>query len=125
MSRIDEAQKILEELHVRVPDLNDLAIARTNGLIVLSLRKTIGEDKKSERLMGAMASALFSISKRAAEQLLKGVFTSLNIEINTGNLFLIHTGKIILIVLTKPEPNLGLISLELEDAATKLNEIFA
>ena len=54
-----------------------------------------------------------------------GVFTSLNIEINTGNLFLIHTGKIILIVLTKPEPNLGLISLELEDAATKLNEIFA
>jgi uncharacterized protein len=124
MSRLDEARKLLNDLHSRVPDLNDLAIARTNGLIIMSLRKTIGDDKKSERLMGAMASALFSISKRAAGELLKGNFMSLNIEIDSGNVFLVYTGKVILIVLTKKEPNLGLISLELEDAADKLNKIF-
>lgn len=125
MSRLDEAKKLLEDLQIRVPDLNDLAIARTNGLVVMSLRKSLGDDQKLERLMGAMASALFSISKRAAEELLKGNFTSLNVEIDTGNIFLIYTGKIVLIVITKKEPNLGLISLELEDAAKKLNEIFA
>ncbi|MHA1732298.1 MAG: hypothetical protein ACTSU5_10155 [Promethearchaeota archaeon] len=70
MSRLDEAKELLESLHSRVPDINDLAIARTNGLIILSLRKTISEDKRSERLLGGMASALFSISKRAAEELL-------------------------------------------------------
>ena len=124
MSRVDEARQLLQDLHARAPDFNDLAIARTNGLIILSLRKTIGDDKKSERLMGAMASALFSISKRAAGELLKGNFQSLNIEIDTGNVFLIFTGKVILICLTKKEPNLGLVSLELEDAAEKLNKIF-
>ena len=125
MSRIDEARALLEDLHTKVPDLNDLAIARTNGLIILALRKTIGEDKKSERLLGGMASALYSIAKRAASELLQGEFVSQSIEISTGTIFLIWTGKVILICLTKPEPNLGLISLELEDAAAKLNEIFA
>lgn len=72
-----------------------------------------------------MASALFSISKRAAGELLKGNFQSINVEIDKGNIFLIFTGKVILITLTKPEPNLGLISLELEDAAKKLNKIFS
>lgn len=125
MSRIDEATELLESLQERVPDLNDLAIARTNGLIILSLRKSVSAgDSKSERLLGGMASALFSISKRAATQLLKGNFSSLNIEIDTGNIFLIYTGKVILIALTKKDPNLGLLSLELEDAAEQLNTIF-
>lgn len=124
MSRMDEAQTVLEELHNRSSDLMDLAIARTNGLVILSLRNTVSEDKKSERLLGAMASALFSISKRAADELVHGQFHSLNIEIDTGNIFLVYTGKVILIALTKPEPNLGLISLELEEASVKLNKIF-
>lgn len=124
MSRIEEAKSLLEKLNERLPDIQDIAISRTNGLVILSLRKTIRDDKKSERLLGGMASALFSVSKRAAEELLKGEFISLNCEISTGNLFLIFTGKVILIALTKQEPNLGLISLELEEAAAKLNEIF-
>ncbi|MHA1371466.1 MAG: hypothetical protein ACTSRA_17335 [Promethearchaeota archaeon] len=40
MARIDEARSVLETLHERLPDLNDIAVARTNGLIILSLRKT-------------------------------------------------------------------------------------
>ncbi len=124
MSRADEAQKILEQLPERLPDVQDIAIARTNGLVIMSLRKMIGNDEKSERLLGGMASALFSVSKRAAEELLKGEFVSLNAEMTTGNIFLIFTGKIILVALTKKEPNLGLISLELEEAAKKLNVVF-
>ena len=65
MSRIDEAKTLLESLQDRAPDLVELAIARTNGLIILSLQKTINQDKKSERLLGAMASALFSIQSIA------------------------------------------------------------
>lgn len=124
MSRLDEAKTILENLQSRLPDINDLAIARTNGLIITSLSRVTSTDNKSERLIGGMASALFSISKRAAEELLKGEFISLTTEISTGNIFLIFTGKVILIVLTKKEPNLGLISLELEEAAKNLNTIF-
>jgi predicted regulator of Ras-like GTPase activity (Roadblock/LC7/MglB family) len=126
MSKIDEATKMLQNLQQRVPDINDIAITRTNGLMIIALRKnTSADDNKSERLLGGMASALFSISKRAAEELLKGQFRSLNIEIDTGNIFSIYTGKIILIALTKKDPNLGLLSLEFEDAAIKLNKIFA
>lgn len=124
MSRLDDAKKLLEQLHARAPDINDIALCRTNGLNILSLRKTTSSDDKSERLLGAMASALFSISKRASEELLKGQFMSLNIEIDTGNVFLIYTGQVILICITKKEPNLGLISLELEDVAKKLNTLF-
>jgi predicted regulator of Ras-like GTPase activity (Roadblock/LC7/MglB family) len=124
LSRTDDAKKILDKLIERVPDLSDLAIARTNGLIILALKRSLGEDTKLERLLGAMASALYSVSKRAGEELLKGEFTSLNLEINTGNIFLIFTGKVILIALTKKEPNLGLLSLEMEDAAKKLNSVF-
>jgi predicted regulator of Ras-like GTPase activity (Roadblock/LC7/MglB family) len=123
MSKIDEAKKLLEDLQARVPDISDLAIARTNGLIIYTLQK-VASDAKSERMLGGMASALFSISKRAADELMKGNFKSLNVEIDNGTIFLIFTGKIILIALTRPEPNLGLLSLELEDAARKLNTIF-
>jgi predicted regulator of Ras-like GTPase activity (Roadblock/LC7/MglB family) len=123
MSKIDEAKKLLEDLQARVPDISDLAIARTNGLVIYTLQK-VASDAKSERMLGGMASALFSISKRAADELLKGNFKSLNVEIDKGTIFLIFTGKVILIALTKPEPNLGLLSLELEDAAAKLNAIF-
>ncbi len=123
MSKIDEAKKLLEDLQARVPDISDLAIARTNGLIIYTLQK-VASDAKSERMLGGMASALFSISKRAADELLKGNFKSLNVEIDNGTIFLIFTGKVILIALTKPEPNLGLLTLELEDAAGKLNMIF-
>ncbi len=123
MSKIDEAKKLLEDLQARVPDISDLAIARTNGLVIYTLQK-VASDAKSERMLGGMASALFSISKRAADELLKGNFKSLNVEIDKGTIFLIFTGKVILIALTRPEPNLGLLSLELEDAAGKLNTIF-
>ncbi len=123
MSKIDEAKKLLEDLQSRVPDISDLAIARTNGLIIYTLQK-VASDAKSERMLGGMASALFSISKRAADELLKGNFKSLNVEIDNGTIFLIFTGKVILIALTKPEPNLGLLTLELEDAVGKLNMIF-
>nr|MDO8110729.1 roadblock/LC7 domain-containing protein [Candidatus Sigynarchaeota archaeon] len=125
MSKLDDAKVILENLQTRLPDINDLAIARTNGLIIASLSRMASTDNKMERLMGGMASALFSISKRAAEELLKGEFISLTTEISTGNIFLIYTGKVILMVVTKKEPNLGLISLELEEAAKKLNVVFA
>jgi len=123
MSKIDEAKKLLEDLQGRVPDISDLAIARTNGLVIYTLQK-VASDAKSERMLGGMASALFSISKRAADELLKGNFKNLNVEIDKGTIFLIFTGKVILIALTRPEPNLGLLSLELEDAAGKLNTIF-
>jgi len=124
MSRIDDAKVLLDKLHDRLPDVTNMAICRTNGLIIYALQKSGTEDSKLDRLMGAMASALYSVSKRAGEELLKGQFQSANIEIGTGNIFLIFTGKVILVLVTKKEPNLGLISLELEDAAKKLNDIF-
>jgi len=125
VSKIDEARILLENLKSKVSDVNDLAITRTNGLIIYSLKNSIdAEDAKSERLLAGMASALFSISKRAATELLKGSFRSLNIEIDTGTIYMIYTGKVILIALTKKNPNLGLLSLEIEETAAKLNKIF-
>jgi len=71
-----------------------------------------------------MSAALLGTSKRAAEALFEGEFASLNLEMNKGNMFLISSGRVILVVITKKEPNVGLVTLEMEDVSKKIAKIF-
>jgi predicted regulator of Ras-like GTPase activity (Roadblock/LC7/MglB family) len=120
MSKVDEVKKLLEELEGKISDIIGTAVIRTNGLVIASALP--GE--ANERMIAAMSAALLGTSKRSAEALFKGHFKSLNLELDKGNMFLIGAGRVILVAITSKEPNIGLITLEMEDSSKKIERIF-
>ncbi len=80
--------------------------------------------ESNERMIAAMSAALLGTSKRSAEALFNGNFKSLSLELDKGNMFLIQAGRVILVAITKKEPNIGLITLEMEDTSKKIAELF-
>ncbi|MFW9988735.1 MAG: roadblock/LC7 domain-containing protein [Candidatus Odinarchaeota archaeon] len=120
MSKIEEVTKILQELEDKVTDIIGSAVIRTNGLVIASALP--GES--NERMIAAMSAALLGTSKRSAEALFNGSFKSLNLELDKGNMFLISAGRVILVAITQKEPNIGLVTLVMEDTSNKINNIF-
>ncbi len=120
MSKIEEVTKILQELEDKVSDIIGSAVIRTNGLVIASALP--GES--NERMIAAMSAALLGTSKRSAEALFNGSFKSLNLELDKGNMFLIGAGRVILVAITQKEPNIGLVTLEMEDTSKKIDDIF-
>lgn len=120
MSKVDEVKKILSDLEGRVTDITGSAVIRMNGLVIASALPS----EANERMIAAMSAALLGTSKRSAEALFSGNFKSLNLELDKGNMFLIGAGRVILVAITKKEPNIGLVTLEMEDSSSKISEIF-
>jgi predicted regulator of Ras-like GTPase activity (Roadblock/LC7/MglB family) len=120
MSKVEEVTKILQELEGKVSDIIGSAVIRTNGLVIASALPS----EANERMIAAMSAALLGTSKRSAEALFNGNFVSLNLELDKGNMFLIGAGRVILVAITRKEPNIGLITLEMEDTSKKINDIF-
>jgi predicted regulator of Ras-like GTPase activity (Roadblock/LC7/MglB family) len=122
MDKIDEIQKTLKELEKKATDIIGTAVIRTNGLIITSALPS--ESESNERMIAAMSAALLGTSRRAAEALFNGNFLSLNLELDKGNMFLMGAGRVILVAITKKEPNIGLITLEMEDTCKKIKKMF-
>ena len=120
MSKVDEVKKILSDLEAKVTDITGSAVIRMNGLVIASALPS----EANERMIAAMSAALLGTSKRSAEALFSGNFKSLNLELDKGNMFLIGAGRVILVAITKKEPNIGLVTLEMEDSSSKISEIF-
>ena len=120
MSKVDEVKKILTDLEGKVSDIIGSAIIRTNGLVIASALPS----EANERMVAAMSAALLGTSKRSAEALFSGEFKSLNLELDKGNMFLIGAGRVILVAITRKEPNIGLVTLEMEDSSKKVSDIF-
>lgn len=120
MSKVEELTKILQQLEGKVSDIIGSAVIRTNGLVIASALPS----EANERMIAAMSAALLGTSKRSAEALFNGNFVSLNLELDKGNMFLIGAGRVILVAITRKEPNIGLITLEMEDTSKKINDIF-
>ena len=120
MSKVDEVKKILTDLEGKVSDIIGSAIIRTNGLVIASAVPS----EANERMVAAMSAALLGTSKRSAEALFSGEFKSLNLELDKGNMFLIGAGRVILVAITRKEPNIGLVTLEMEDSSKKISDIF-
>ena len=121
MSFIEKINQQLEELESKVSDIIGTAVIRTNGLIVASSLPK----ETNARMIAAMSAALLGTSKKSAEALFDGEFNSINLELNKGNMFLIGAGRVILVAITKPQPNIGLLTLEMEDMSKKISKIFA
>ncbi len=121
MSKVEEVTKILKDLEEKVSDIIGSAVIRTNGLIIASALP----NEANERMIAAMSAALLGTSKRSAEALFNGTFKSLNLELDKGNMFLIGAGRVILVAITSKEPNIGLITLEMEDTSNKIKDYFS
>jgi len=121
MSKVEELKNILNELEGKVSDIVGAAVIRTNGLVIASALPS----ESNERMLAAMAAALLGTSKRTAETLFEnGSFRSLNLELDKGDMFLIGAGRVILVAITNKEPNIGLITLEMEDTSKKISQLF-
>lgn len=120
MSKIDEVRQVLSDLESRVPDITGSAVIRTNGLMIASSLPS----EANERMVAAMSAALLGTSRRTAEALFNGIFKSLSLEIDKGNMFLIGAGRVILVALTNKDPNIGLVTLEIEDTSKKISDLF-
>jgi predicted regulator of Ras-like GTPase activity (Roadblock/LC7/MglB family) len=120
MSKIDEVKQVLSDLEAKVPDITGSAVIRTNGLMIVSSLPS----EANERMVAAMSAALLGTSRRTAEALFNGIFKSLSLEIDKGNMFLIGAGRVILVALTNKDPNIGLVTLEIEDTSKKISEFF-
>jgi hypothetical protein len=121
MDKVEEIKKLLEELEGKVTDILGSAVIRTNGLLIASALPP----KSNERMIAAMAAALIGTSKRTAESLFEnGNFLSLNLELDKGDVFLIGAGRVILVAITSKQPNIGLLTLEMEDISKKISKIF-
>ncbi|MDD1777909.1 MAG: roadblock/LC7 domain-containing protein [Candidatus Helarchaeota archaeon] len=120
MNKVEDAKKVLRDLETKVPDIVGSAVIRTNGLLIVSALPS----ESNERMVAAMSAALLGTSKRTAEALFNGTFKSLSLEIDKGNMFLIGAGRVILVALTNKEPNIGLVTLEMEDVSKKIGNLF-
>jgi predicted regulator of Ras-like GTPase activity (Roadblock/LC7/MglB family) len=120
MSKVDDVVNLLNDFESKVNDITGSAVIRRNGLIIASALPS----ESNERMIAAMSAALLGTSKRVAEALFEGEFSSLNLEMNQGNMFLISAGRVILVAITKKEPNVGLVTLEMEDASRNIAKIF-
>lgn len=121
MSKLDQVNEILKELINKVTDIIGSAVVRTNGLIIASVLP----EETNDRMLAAMVAALLGTSKRSAETLFQeGQFKSLSLEIDKDNMVLMSAGKVILITITKKEPNIGLVTLEIEHTCKKIIELF-
>lgn len=119
--KIEKVNSLLADLENKVPDIIGSAVIRTNGLVIASNLPS----ETNERMIAAMSAALLGTSKRTAETLFEGGnFKSLNLELDKGDLFLINAGRVILVSLTKKEPNIGLVTLEMEDKSKNISQIF-
>lgn len=120
MSKVEEVVNLLKDFEGKVNDITGSAVIRKNGLIIASALPS----ETNERMIAAMSAALLGTSKRVAEALFEGEFSSLNLEMNEGNMFLISAGRVILVTITKKEPNVGLVTLEMEETSRKIARIF-
>jgi predicted regulator of Ras-like GTPase activity (Roadblock/LC7/MglB family) len=120
MGKVDDVVSLLKNFESKVNDITGSAVIRKNGLIIASALPS----ESNERMIAAMSAALLGTSKRVAEALFEGEFSSLNLEMNQGNMFLISAGRVILVAITKKEPNVGLVTLEMEDTSRKVANIF-
>ena len=119
--KVELIKNLLEELEGRVSDILGSAVIRTNGLLIASALPP----ESNERMIAAMAAALIGTSKRTAESLFEdGSFISLTLELDKGDMFLIGAGRVILVAITIKEPNIGLLTLEMEDVSKKISNVF-
>ncbi|MGQ4891066.1 MAG: roadblock/LC7 domain-containing protein [Candidatus Njordarchaeia archaeon] len=104
-------EKLLHELEVRDPEIQGVAIARSDGLLIAdNIRTDLDKD-----VLSAMAASIFVIGSRSSKELSGGMLKRILIEGEKGKIVLSEIKKgILIIAVVQPDANIGLLFTEIE-----------
>ncbi len=107
--------KILEELN-KTTGINGSMIVGQDGIVIAADLNTQLQDDA----VGALAASIVSTVKKSMERLSQENLKQITVEASKGKLFLTDVGIGILAVTTDPEVNVGMVRLEIKNAAEKV-----
>jgi len=115
-------EKLIEILHElkKVGDILGGSVISRDGLVIASdLSKDVDEET-----FAAMSAAMQGAAETAVSELKQGELNQIIIDADKGKIITISAGKMaILVILTKPNINLGLALLELGRTSGKISNI--
>jgi hypothetical protein len=119
-TKSEKLQDILTSLRQNAGDIEASAVVSIEGLMIAA---DLPRDTSKEKV-AAMSAAMLSIGKRAAQELSRGRLNQIYLEGTEGAKILMASGeKALLVALTRPDSNLGLVFLEMRQAAENVTEI--
>jgi predicted regulator of Ras-like GTPase activity (Roadblock/LC7/MglB family) len=107
--------EILEELN-KTSGVNGSMIVGKDGIVIASDLHTQLQDEE----VGALAASIISTVQKSMSRLSNDALKQVTVEASNGKLFLTDAGIGILAVTTDPQVNVGLIRLEVKNAAEKV-----
>jgi predicted regulator of Ras-like GTPase activity (Roadblock/LC7/MglB family) len=108
--------QILEELN-KTTGINGSMIVGKDGIVIAADLK----DNLQDEAVGASAASIVDTVKKSMERLSNENLKQITVEASKGKLFLTDVGIGILAVTTDPQVNVGLVRLEIKNAAEKIN----
>jgi predicted regulator of Ras-like GTPase activity (Roadblock/LC7/MglB family) len=119
MTREEEIKSILLDLKSAESSIIGCAVATKNGLMIASIL----EEKINLRMLSGMAASIVGPTTKICGLLFKAEKFKINsVETEQGTVVFQDLGFAILIVLTKSDPNIGLILYEMENYSKKIEE---
>ncbi len=110
--------KILEELN-KTTGVTGSMIVGQDGIVIAADLTTQLQDEA----VGALAASIVSTVQKSMSRLSQDALEQITVEASEAKLFLTHVGIGILAVTTDPQVNVGLIRLEIKNAAEKLASV--
>ena len=108
-------QEVLEELN-KTSGVNGSMIVGKDGIVIAADMRTQLQDEE----VGALAASIISTVQKSMSRLSDDALKQVTVEASNGKLFLTDVGIGILAVTTDPQVNVGLIRLEVKNAAEKV-----
>jgi predicted regulator of Ras-like GTPase activity (Roadblock/LC7/MglB family) len=107
--------QILEELN-KTAGINGSMIVGEDGIVIAADLNANLQDEA----VGALAASIVDTVKKSMERLSNENLRQITVEASKGKLFLTDVGIGILAVTTDPQVNVGLVRLEIKNAAEKI-----
>jgi predicted regulator of Ras-like GTPase activity (Roadblock/LC7/MglB family) len=107
--------QILEELN-KTTGVNGSMIVGQDGIVIAADLNASLQDEA----VGALAASIVDTVKKSMERLSNEDLKQITVEASKGKLFLANVGIGILAVTTDPQVNVGLVRLEIKNAAEKI-----
>ncbi len=112
----EKLTEILQSLR-KIGDIQGSSVISRDGLVIASdLSKSVDEET-----FAAMSAAMQGAAETAVDELKQGNLNQIIIDANKGKIITLSAGeKAILVILAKPEINLGLVLLEMGKASGRI-----
>jgi predicted regulator of Ras-like GTPase activity (Roadblock/LC7/MglB family) len=117
---ISELIELLRQMEAINSEIQGSAVVSVQGLPICSV---LARDV-NDGIVSAMSAAILSVSERAVDELARGELKRILIEGEDGIIILSKAGSnAILATLTKANPSLGMVFLNIDSVSRKISEL--